>query len=334
MRNFFIISTSLLLSCVYSYSQQSPIYSQYILNEFIINPSVAGIDGMTTFNFSARKQWVGWENAPSTYSACFSTRLLKTDNNILSRFTGQKKFKKGSSGRVGLGASLSSDYNGAISRIGMNMTYSYHIFVDNNQLSFGLSLLAQQFKIDNELAQFSRPDGSIVSIDPLEGLLGKSAYMPDAAFGINYSAKHFNAGVSIFQLFQSPVKFGDTEATFKELKQVRHYNFMGTYNNTIRSNPHWDYESSVIIRSTESLQASADLSLRLIYKREYWAGLSFRTSGDFILIMGVKLNRFYFGYSFDYGFNEISRLTYGSHEISLAIKIGDSTRRYRYWERY
>ena len=138
MRNFFVISIYLLLSCVYSYSHQSPIFSQYVLNEFIINPSVAGIDGMTTINFSARKQWVGWEFAPSTFAACFSTRLLKSDNTILNRFYSPNKYKKGSTGRVGLGASLINDYNGAINHINLNLTYSYHIFIDNNQLSFVL----------------------------------------------------------------------------------------------------------------------------------------------------------------------------------------------------
>jgi type IX secretion system PorP/SprF family membrane protein len=151
---------------------------------------------------------------------------------------------------------------------------------------------------------------------------------------MNFYSKHFSTGFSVFQLFQSPIKFGNPDADYTELKQVRHYIATGLYHSVIRSAPEWEYEPSLIIRSTENLQTSSDISLRFIYNREYWAGLSFRTSGDFILLMGLKLNRFYFGYSFDYGFNEISRLSYGSHEITLAIKLGDSVRRYRYWERY
>lgn len=336
MRNYYLtISIILVLFCVNSHAQQSPIFSQYILNEFIINPSVAGIDGMTTFNFSGRKQWVGWENAPSTYATSASTRLLKTDNTINSRLYGPNKYKKGATGRVGLGASLLNDKNGAVGRIGLNLTYSYHIFIHNSQLSFGLSFLAQQFKIDRELAQFAKPNnGSDISNDPLEGLLGKSAYIPDAAFGMNYSTRRYSAGFAVFQLFQSPVKFGDIEVNYKQLKQVRQYNFMGSYINTFPGNPDWEYEPSFIVRSTENLQASADISTRIIYLRDYWAGLSFRTSGDFIILMGVKYDRVYIGYSFDYGFNEISRLSYGSHEVMLAVKLGDSARRYRYWERY
>ncbi|MBN2484431.1 MAG: PorP/SprF family type IX secretion system membrane protein [Bacteroidales bacterium] len=332
MRNPLLIPILLILPCVSMLAQQSPIYSQYVLNEFIINPSVAGIDGMTTVNFSGRKQWLGREYTPSTYTASVSTRLLKTSNAVLNRMYGPNLYKKGASGRVGIGASLLEDRNGAINRTGLNLTYSYHIFILNSQLSFGLSFLAQQFKIDRELAQFAVDPGG--SIDPTEGLIGKSAYIPDAAFGLNFSNNSYSLGFSAFQLFQSPVKFGDIEADFKQLKQVRQYTVLCSYNNTLNGKPEWEYEPAVIVRATERFQPVADISIRFIYKREYWTGLSLRTSGDFILLTGLRINRMYFGYSFDYGFNEISRQTFGSHEITMAVKFGDSTRRYRYWERY
>lgn len=330
MRKLLFIFSILIVNCAIGFSQQS-IYSQYVMNEFILNPAVAGIDGMTTINFTARKQWAGWENSPTIFSSSVSTRLLKTNNAVQNRFYGPNKFKRGSSGRVGIGASLLNDKNGAVSRTGINLSYAYHIFIDNSQLSFGMSFLMQQFKIDGELARFADDNSTV---DPSEILLNKSTYIPDAAFGMNFTSKHFNVGFSAFQLFQSPVKFGNVEAISNDFKQVRYYLFNGLYHNIMRDSPEWEYETSVLIRTTENFQPNADFSMRFIYKKEYWAGLSFRTSKDFIILMGLKLNRFYFGYSFDYGFNEISRFTYGSHEILLALKLGDSTRRYRYWERY
>lgn len=291
---------------------------------------MAGIDGMTSINFTGRKQWLGWELAPETYSASFSTRILKSPRSFLGKNKSGTKLRRTPSGKVGLGASIMNDRNGAIVRTNVNFTYAYHINIETGQLSFGLSFLAQQFKIDQELAELSSQPG-----DPVEGLIGKSTYIPDAAFGINYSASNINVGLSAFQLFQSPVKFDGQEIYFKELKQTRYYHLIGTYLGELRGiSNKWEYEPSLIIRATEILQASADISMRIIYNKEYWAGLSFRTSGDFVLLMGLKVNRLYFGYSFDYGFNEISKLSYGSHEALIAIKLGDSTKRYRYWERY
>ncbi len=313
-------------------AQQTPGYSQYVLNEFIINPSVAGIDGSTIINVSGRKQWVGWENGPETYSASISTRILKTNQLIIDRSQNANRshIKRNPSGRVGLGAAFINDKNGAISKTGLNLTYAYHIFINNSQLSFGFSFLAQQLNINSELAQFSTANG----IDPLEGWLGKSAYIPDAAFGVHYSTANFSFGLSSFHLFQSPVKLGEIELNYKELKQLRHYYYHGMYKNGFRSAPQWEYEPSILIKMTENLQTCADISLRIIYNNEYWAGLSFRTSDELILLVGLKHNRLYFGYSFDYGFNKFSQISYGSHEALIAIKLGDSTRRYRYWERY
>jgi hypothetical protein len=40
------------------------------------------------------------------------------------------------------------------------------------------------------------------------------------------------------------------------------------------------------------------------------------------------------GYSLDFTFGEIQRITYGTHELNIAWKFGDSARRYRWLDRY
>jgi len=46
------------------FAQQVPMYSQYIMNGFLINPSFAGRDGYTTVNLTVREQWVGMAGRP------------------------------------------------------------------------------------------------------------------------------------------------------------------------------------------------------------------------------------------------------------------------------
>ena len=323
MRKFAIISI-LTFCCVWeTFSQQIPIYSQYILSEYLINPAVAGIDGMTTINLSGRKQWIGLQNTPETYSASVSTRLLKSTFSIK-----KNKYRKGSKGRVGLGAAFVSDKNGAINRTNIKFTYAYHIFVYSNQLSFGLEAYATQFKIDKDLIDFRDPDHP-----DIEGLLGKSAFVPDAGAGISYTTRKVGLGLSVTNLLQSPIKFGDINISSKELRHLRNYTIYGIYRMLLNNNK-WGFEPSFILRGNENLHFVADVTARFIYDHEYWAGLSYRTSGELILLLGLKVNKLYIGYSFDYGFNQLSRLSYGSHEIMFAIKLGDSLRRYRWLERY
>jgi type IX secretion system PorP/SprF family membrane protein len=47
-------------------AQQLPHYTQYVLNNYIINPAVAGIENYTDVKISHRHQWVGIDGAPVT----------------------------------------------------------------------------------------------------------------------------------------------------------------------------------------------------------------------------------------------------------------------------
>ena len=49
-------------------AQQQPIYSQYMMNPYLINPAIAGYQGITDFNLTAREQWLGYGEGPSTYA--------------------------------------------------------------------------------------------------------------------------------------------------------------------------------------------------------------------------------------------------------------------------
>lgn len=322
MRKIAVISI-LILMYTSIYSQQDPVYSQYILNEFLINPSMAGIDGMTTINITGRKQWLGLRYSPETYSASITTRILKSPFNI-----SKKKYHKGTKGRVGLGLAFFNDKNGAINRTNFQFTYAYHIFIQNYQLSFGLKTYGTQLRIDNELIEFRNEDSP-----EIEGFLGNSTFIPDAGAGINFSTPKANLGFSVINLFQSFVKIDNIDLESNELKHIRHYSIHGLYRKQL-ANKKWITEPSAILRANEDLNFSADISTRFIYENEYWVGLSVRTSGELVLILGLKVNRCVIGYSFDYGFNQLSYRSYGSHEIVVALKFGESARRYRWLERY
>ena len=65
-------------------AQQLPLYSQYLMNGFMINPAMAGYDGYTAFNLTYRQQWLGFAEAPRTYSASFQSRLYRKSHKIVS----------------------------------------------------------------------------------------------------------------------------------------------------------------------------------------------------------------------------------------------------------
>ena len=341
-----IIFLGILLNALDTRGQQMPRYSQYILNEFLINPAVAGYDGRTSLNISARKELLGFvSNTPETYSFSAQSRILKKGFSIKSGIFGKTTFKPASKGRVGLGVNFLKDVNVAIQRTGFQFTYAYHIFIRNSQLSFGLAGSIFQFKINGD--DFVYKDPNDIVIDGLtNGII-----VPDANFGVNFMTQNYHVGVAIAQLFKSSIQFGKyTDFNDKNATPfTRHYYILGAYRLAFFRKPQWEIEYSSIIRITKltfkqnekDLRYTADLSAKLLYNRQYWAGLSFRTSEELlsnnkelIIILGVKLSRYYIGYAFDYGLNNLSRYTVGSHEITLSIKFGETTRRYRWLERY
>jgi len=55
-----------LLSCNNVIAQQRPYYTQYIMNNYNINPGVAGIENYWDVKASHGPQWMGWQHAPIT----------------------------------------------------------------------------------------------------------------------------------------------------------------------------------------------------------------------------------------------------------------------------
>ena len=61
------------------HAQQRPQYTQYILNSFIINPAVAGIENYWDVKMSHRHQWVGLNGSPVTTYITVHGPLTKSD---------------------------------------------------------------------------------------------------------------------------------------------------------------------------------------------------------------------------------------------------------------
>lgn len=310
-------------------AQQQPVYSQYMMNPYLLNPAIAGYQGITDINLTAREQWLGYGDGPSTYAVSAQTRILKTSFRNRSRLIKSRARRRRPSGRVGMGGYVFNDMNGRIRRTGLQGTYSYHIYVRETQFSFGVSLSAFQFKADVTPADLYDN-----AIDPLVlASMSNADFSPDANIGFLVSGDNYYAGVSATSLFQSSIQFGlgNSETAYR---LIRHYYVLGGYKFQEKRSD-WGFEPSTMMTVTERLNFSLDLNFKTYYKNDYWVGLSYRTTGAIITMFGMNYQQFYFGYAFDYGFGDISALNnMGSHELMLGMRLGDSARRYRWLNRF
>ncbi|MBT6514374.1 MAG: PorP/SprF family type IX secretion system membrane protein, partial [Crocinitomicaceae bacterium] len=90
------------------WSQQISMYSQYMFNQFSINPAVSGSEMYAPVGLSFRRQWAGMKNAPVTQTLSAHT------------FMGES---------MGIGANVFNDVSGPTRRTGLSAAYSYHINV-------------------------------------------------------------------------------------------------------------------------------------------------------------------------------------------------------------
>ncbi|MCD6366729.1 MAG: type IX secretion system membrane protein PorP/SprF [Bacteroidales bacterium] len=278
-------------------AQQLPLYSQYMMNSFLLNPGITGSTGYIPIRLTVRQQWTGIEDAPST-QALSANGLIGNQN-------------------MGVGGYIFNDKFGPISSTGVQASYAYHLRINKDvKLGLGLSLSAFQFKMD---------EGNLHPLDPSDQVLTgttESTFVPDANFGAYLYSKKFFVGLSGAQLTQYKIKLHEELAGSNQM--IRHYYLLGGYQFTISKE--FDIQPSVLIKGTERTPFQLDVNVKAFYKKNYWLGFSYRTSEAAIALIGFKVDRFYLGYAFDYTFSNLSQYSTGSHEIMLGVNLGDKNK--------
>jgi type IX secretion system PorP/SprF family membrane protein len=303
-----------------SFAQQSPVYSQYIVNGFVVNPALAGADATTRIGISAHDYLMGVRNAPMTFTASASGRLLKGKNRVSSG-----KLLRGQSGRIGLGGLVFNDINGLVRRVGVQFTYAYHIDMDYSCLSLGLSGALSQTGIDASRLEFNNSEPLIA-----EGF-SNLAYVPDAVLGIMYRYKDHYIGITASNLFQRSLHFGEFDYNYI---LYRHYYLLGGTTVDLGRTA-FSFAPSFLAKMTSNKVYQAEISTRFIYKNEdVWLAFSYRTPNIASVMVGVRAGHLHIGYAYEYNFGSIRTLSKGSQEVVLVYRIGDTSRRYRWLERY
>ena len=290
------------------YGQQEPIFSQYYLNDMFINPAVSGSKISNPLTILTRQQWLGFEGAPFTTNISYHGAL-----NNRSAMGGYLMFDK-------LYPSLQTN---------LHLNYAYHIPLDYNKinLSFGLGGKIMYYNLDFNLEDLPPGNDNAFSANTYEKILA------DASSGVYLYARNFYAGFSTSNLFRSsfndPVKgspFGNEES--------RNFYFTGAYRFKIVNND-WELEPSFLSKKVERFPAIYDLTTRIIFLRDTWGGITYRTDGTAIFLLGFTSHDIHFSYAYDYTLkDDIHKYSYGTHEIGISfyIKTLATQRHIGFWE--
>ena len=304
-KGLIVFFVAVLLSPIVSQAQQSPLYTQYMLNDYVINPAVAGSKGFFPLRLNVRNQWMGFEDAPSTQSLSFHAGV--------------------GDGRVGLGALIFQDDTGPTSQLGTQISYSYHLYVPSieSNLSFGVAPMIYQYSLNANELEFHDPE-----------IIGGSykKVLPDASVGLYLYGESYFIGASVYQLLETTFKQSLYNA-YGDNSGKRHY-FL-TAGVTKEVNYSFHIEPSIMIKTLEIGLTQVDFNIRTIFNRKFWTGLSIRTDESVVALVGMNLETFHLAYGFDYTMRPIGTHTSGSHEISVGFNLPDPrNRRHVYYWRY
>jgi type IX secretion system PorP/SprF family membrane protein len=316
----------LVLSYNLAFGQQLPIFSQYLYNKYLINPAVAGSDGYTSVSLTAREQWVGYYGAPRTFTFSFQSRMLKRSYILKESRVNHMIYRPKTDGKIGLGGYVFSDKNGLIQRTGLQLSYAYHMWLANStQLSLGLSATGYHYKINEKEINFEDSNEPWLNNDLRRGI-----FVPDMTFGAYLLNVKYSLGFSADQLLEGSARLKDL--AYKNFRMIRQYYLFGSYD--FSSSTYNIIQPSFLLLMSGQFKPQADIGATYIFNTDFWTGLAYRTSGALIANVGVKYQNIFIGYAFDFTFQEIQRVTYGTHEITFALKFGDNSRRYRWLDRY
>jgi type IX secretion system PorP/SprF family membrane protein len=296
MLNRIFIAIGLTLFCIPAVAQQMPHYSQYYLNDFVINPAIAGTRDYYDVRVNNRSQWVGITDAPRTFTLSLHSPLKKKN--------------------MGLGGTIFTDITGPTRRIGINGSYSYHLRVsENTQLSMGLSAGIMQFAIDASKVTV-RDQGDMYFTSGVQ-----SAIVPDFAFGLYLYNKKYFVGASAPQINQSRLKLVKDAETSARLED--HYFVTGGY--TFDLNEEFQIQPVILAKYVAPTPIMVDISSRVIYKENLWLGLTYRTRDALSFAFGfLYQEQLMFGYSYDHTVSGLQKYSSGTHEVMIGIRFGGS----------
>lgn len=320
----------LLMLAVNAYGQQVPQYSQYLRNQFMVNPGAAGVFDFTDITMSGRWQWVGFGDEPRTAFVSVTTPLTRKPkipyNPALRISNGPVRNPEIKTGKLkhAIGGQVLADQYGAFRKLQFSGTYALHLPISKTyNMSFGT-------KVGLSNNTFLADKAQVLNvIDPTQGYPDDDTYnafiqdqsskfIMDIGMGLYVYSKKSFFGVSADQLTKDFVQFGSGTANFNN-----QLHFMATAGYKIPMNENLSLTPAVLVKYMRPAPISLDVSIQLEYKEWLWTGVSYRHKDAIIGMLGLNVNnKFKFGYSYDFSLSRFKDVSAGGHEIVLGLMLG------------
>lgn len=289
----FIIA-SIVLGTAKTKAQQQPLYSQYVFNGVVINPSHMSLENeYSNVTLMNRQQWVGIPGAPKTLTLSFSTPINATKTS------------------VGLLAVQDKAGVNTLSDINLLLAQSINLS-ENSYLAVGVNAGVNILNEDNLSLGASNDPAFSQNITTTKMAVG---------FGLTFFTDRFFLGISSPSFRQLALKNKNYY-----VQDVSNYYLSSGYLMDI--SPMLKFKPTILLKKIGGGYIQAETTANFILNNVIWVGLGWRQEESLIGITQIQLtNNIKLCYSYDYLIQkELQAIQKGSHEIALSFRFGSKGR--------
>ena len=333
-----LLTALCVFTVVFAAAQQRPHYTQYIVNPYIINPAITGIENYTDLKVSVRDQWVGLNGAPKTTYFTIHGPLGKKDYRTSStsfRVPGENPRGKAywetytaAEPHHGIGLSIVNDVTGSYSRFSASASYAYHLGLSpTTNLSGGFSAGITRVGIDRTKHDFS---GTGNAYDPSTGSSTSgelTKIRPNIAAGLWLYSRDYFVGFAVQQAIPQNYSFIDDAAILTKSRFVPHLFLTAGYRFLLSEDVNAIPSLMVkYISGGAKTEFQPELNVKFQYRDLLWVGGSYRMQDGYAGMLGLNVsNTFNVSYAYDResSNNLLKDFNRGTHEIVFGFLLGN-----------
>ncbi len=316
--------SSLIIICIclvsfHSKAQQMPHFSNYPMNNYLINPAVGGTYSFWNVKLGHRSQWRNITGNKYNVNS-LNTSFLSIHGPI--KYPDRRTRFRNKGYHHGIGGFIFQDNTGPISYTGGLVSYTFHKKISRNyKLSMGSGIGIKQFRIRNSdfITVQSQEDGLI---DNLEF----NKLLPDANFGLFLYSKTFFAGFTADQLLQNKLSVMKGGESIGSNSKLRSHYFI-TAGVKFELTRKLAFFPSTMFEYVYGSPLQFDFNARLLYTDNLWFAVAYRHLDAISIVAEYVIDdKLEIGYAYDYTISGLRSYQNGTHEIILGYRWSDSTK--------
>ncbi len=295
MKKLFILFL-LIIPGVLRAQNTGPLYRQFFFNPFAFNPAFAGWHNQPELGLIYRKQWVNFQDAPSTVGLTLQIPASR---------------------RVVLGFNVLSDKQVLMRNSSFMASFIYVVPLGYQQsLRFGLSGGVGMNGLNLSAEEMNTNDPVILSAS------GNNYYV-NGNFGIAYGYHGLKLAFALTDIFDSnpftPERFN--RFAFSNLKNRLYsasYRFETGLPSELAIEPYLLYREN-----EDGLQNYWEAATLVHFREALWTGAGYNQNNGLALFFGFNIGqKFSFSYSYEFPPFRAGTFSTSSHELQMNVRFG------------